>query len=73
MPAQRRFLHDHVAASLQMSHQPVGDHSGHEFVRVVDPFSPAEFERESKGVRQVCGIGGAKGVVIGHRMNLVGV
>jgi hypothetical protein len=73
MSAEWGLLDHHVAATLQMTNQPVGDHPGHECVGVVDPFSPAEFERESKAFRQVCGIGGAKIVVIRHRKTIVGL
>jgi hypothetical protein len=66
MPAERRFLHDHIAAALQMSNRTLRHQRSHERVCIMNPFTAIELEGEGETLRQVFGIGGAKLVSVGH-------
>ena len=49
-----------------MSNQALRHEGGHKRTCIMEPFAPTEFEGEGEAIRRVCGIGGAKLVLVGH-------
>ena len=65
----RRFLHDHVAAPLQMPHNPIGRYPGREGLQIMDAPSAAKAERERDALGDIARLGGLE-LFVGHPYRL---
>ena len=66
MSAERRLLHDHEAAALEVAHDALRGNGGHVFVGVVFSLATLKPEREGDRIGEVRGVGGRELVGVGH-------